>query len=117
MGEKLQVGDRIDYYIVDALEPNQLLLLHSQLRAPGAGWMEWRVVQREASHAFPFTLPPAGTMRALRGDLVSVTCLVQNAYFAPRGLPGFLYWILLYPFHAYVLHGLIRAIARRAVRA
>jgi uncharacterized protein YbjT (DUF2867 family) len=92
--EKLQVGDRIDYYVVDALEPNQLLLLHSQLRAPGAGWMEWRVT------------PQAEGAR-----------LTQTAYFAPRGLPGFLYWIWLYPFHAHVLRGLIRAIAKHARRA
>jgi hypothetical protein len=45
------------------------------------------------------------------------TRLTQTAYFAPRGLPGFLYWIFLYPFHAYVFRGLIRAIARRAMRA
>jgi uncharacterized protein YbjT (DUF2867 family) len=92
--EKLQVGDRIDYYVVEALDPDHLLLLHSQLKAPGEGWMEWRVT------------PQGGGTR-----------LTQTAYFAPRGLPGFLYWIFLYPFHAYVFRGLIRAIARRAMRA
>jgi len=83
-----------EYYRVDSIEPDHLLLLHFQLRAPGAGWMEWRV------------RPQAGGTR-----------LTQTVYFAPRGLPGFLYWILLYPFHAYVLRGLIRTIARRALRA
>ncbi len=35
----------------------------------------------------------------------------QTLFFSPRGLPGFLYWYLLYPFHAYVFRGLIHAIA------
>ena len=83
-----------DYYRIDSIEPDRLLLLHSRLKAPGEGWMEWRVT------------PQAEGAR-----------LTQTAYFAPRGLPGFLYWIFLYPFHAYVFRGLIRAIARRAMRA
>lgn len=80
-----------EYYRVDSIEPDHLLLLHSQLRAPGEGWLEWRV------------RPQGGGTR-----------LTQTAYFAPRGLPGFLYWYLLYPLRAYILRGLIRAIAKLA---
>ena len=40
--------------------------------------------------------------------------LTQTGYFAPRGLPGFLYWYALYPVHEFVFRGLIRAIARRS---
>ena len=32
-------GAKVDYYTVEAIEPNRLLLLHSELRAPGEGWM------------------------------------------------------------------------------
>jgi uncharacterized protein YbjT (DUF2867 family) len=85
-------GPRYDYYTVDAVEPNRLLLLHSQLKAPGHGWMEWRVEANGNS-----------------------TRLVQTAYFTPHGFGGFLYWVLLYPFHVYVFRGLIMAIARNSV--
>ncbi len=70
-------------YQVETSEPNRSLLLHSQLKAPGEGWMEWRV---EEGH------------------------LTQTAFFAPHGLGGFLYWYLLYPFHVYLFRGTIRAL-------
>jgi uncharacterized protein YbjT (DUF2867 family) len=85
------LDSKYDYYTVDFIEPDHHLLLHSQLKAPGEGWMEWRLI------------PEAGGTR-----------LTQTAYFTPRGLPGFLYWYLLYPLHAFVFRGLIHAIAERA---
>ncbi len=83
----LKEGKIIGYYRVEALEPNSMLRLHSELRAPGEGWMEWRI---------------NGSM------------LTQTAFFAPRGLPGFLYWYLLGPFHRLVFRGLIQAIKKRS---
>ncbi len=85
----IEVGDRVDYYHVEALEPNRLMRLHSVLRAPGEGWMEWRV----------------------EGD-----SLTQTAFFAPRGLPGFLYWYALGPLHRLVFRGLLQAIKERSER-
>ncbi len=83
----LRVGDRIDYYRVEALEADRLVRLHSELKAPGEGWMEWSI-----------------------DDSV----LKQTAFFAPRGLPGFLYWYVLGPLHRLVFRGLIRAIKKRS---
>ncbi|HEY9151766.1 MAG TPA: SDR family oxidoreductase [Anaerolineales bacterium] len=90
-GEGLKVGDALDYYRVEAMEPNRLLRLYSELRAPGDGWMEWQVEAHE------------------NGSL-----LTQTAFFAPRGLPGFLYWFLLSPAHRLVFRGLIQAIKRHS---
>jgi uncharacterized protein YbjT (DUF2867 family) len=92
VGAPLKVGQRIDYYRVEALEPDCLLRLHSELRAPGDGWMEWR----------------------LEGQSDHTTILSQTALFAPRGLPGFLYWFILGPLHRLVFRGLLRAIKRRS---
>jgi hypothetical protein len=39
---------------------------------------------------------------------------VQTAFFAPKGLFGFLYWYLLYPMHGLIFSGLIRNLARRS---
>ena len=44
------------------------------------------------------------------------TRLVQTALFAPRGLPGILYWYALLPIHHYMFTGLIKALAREAER-
>ena len=88
----LQEGDPFDYYRIERLEPDHLLRLFSELRSPGKGWMEWRVDE----------LPGSGTT------------LIQTAFFAPRGLLGFLYWVLLGPVHSYVFNGLIQAIKRQS---
>ncbi|MGZ6346909.1 MAG: SDR family oxidoreductase [Anaerolineales bacterium] len=90
--DEVKEGDIIDYYRVESLEENHRMRLYSELRAPGLGWMEW-------------TVEPAPS---------SGSVLTQTAFFAPRGLPGFLYWFLLSPLHCIVFRGLIRAIAQRS---
>jgi hypothetical protein len=83
----------VDFYCVEALEPGQMVRLRAELKAPGEGWMEWEVKPQ----------PEGGAL------------LSQTAYFAPKGVPGFLYWYLLYPVHRLVFAGLIKKLARRAV--
>jgi uncharacterized protein YbjT (DUF2867 family) len=85
-------GDILDVFRVELLEPERRMLLKSELKAPGEGWMEWRI------------LPKPG------GEIA----LTQIVYFAPRGVAGFLYWYLLLPVHRLVFSGLIKAICRRA---
>jgi hypothetical protein len=40
--------------------------------------------------------------------------LVQTAFLAPKGVPGFLYWYGLYPFHGPIFGNMIHRIAERA---
>jgi uncharacterized protein YbjT (DUF2867 family) len=80
-------GKQNNFYEVDVQREN-LILLHSKLKAPCEGWMEWRV---EENH------------------------LIQTAYFAPRGLGGFLYWYVLAPFHSYVFRGLLKTVIQKAM--
>jgi uncharacterized protein YbjT (DUF2867 family) len=86
----LVVGQELDYYRVEALESGSLLRLFSMLRAPGEGWLEWRLESRT----------PQSSM------------LSQTAFFAPRGLPGFLYWFTFGSVHRLVFRGLIDALKR-----
>jgi hypothetical protein len=90
--QELVEGDLLDFYRVEALEPDRLVRLRAELKAPGQGWMEW--------HIYP---QPQGEV-----------LLCQIAYFAPKGLPGFLYWYLLLPVHHLVFAGLMKALIRRA---
>jgi uncharacterized protein YbjT (DUF2867 family) len=85
-------GDILDFYRVDALEPMQRLRLRAEMKAPGLGWMEWRIAEK------------------LGGEVL----LTQIAYFAPHGSLGFLYWYILLPVHRLVFNGLIKAIVRQA---
>jgi hypothetical protein len=93
MDNALDGGDVIDFYRVEALEQDRLMRLKAELRAPGLGWMEWRI-------------------RPQSGQEVLLT---QIAYFAPKGALGFLYWYLMLPFHRLVFAGMIKAVARRAI--
>jgi uncharacterized protein YbjT (DUF2867 family) len=85
-------GDVLDYYRVEVLEPGQRMRLKSELKAPGGGWMEWRIKEQP------------------EGDVL----ITQVAYFAPHGSLGFLYWYILLPVHHLVFTGLLRAINRQA---
>lgn len=93
--DHLRVGDALDFWRVEALEPGRLLRLRAEMKVPGRAWLQYDVTD-------------AGGGQSL---------LVQTAYFAPKGLAGLLYWYLLYPAHALIFSGLIAAIARRTVAA
>lgn len=88
----LRVGEALDFWRVEALEPGCLLRLRAEMKVPGKAWLQFQSIPRE------------------RGG----TLLTQTAYFAPRGLAGFLYWYLLYPVHGFIFSGMIRKIAGRA---
>jgi uncharacterized protein YbjT (DUF2867 family) len=92
----ISIGEIIDFYRVESVGLDRLLL-HSELQAPGEGWMEWRL----------FTNSSTPTPH---------TEVIQTGYFAPRGFPGFMYWAILYPFHLLVLRGLLNSIKSKAER-
>ena len=89
----LRVGDALDFWRVEAVEPARLLRLRAEMKVPGRAWLQFE------------TLPQDGG-----------TLLVQTAYFAPKGLPGLLYWYSLYPVHGAIFSGMIAALAAAASR-
>jgi uncharacterized protein YbjT (DUF2867 family) len=89
--DELRVGDALDFWRVEAVEPGRLLRLRAEMKVPGRAWLEFEA------------LPAAGGSR-----------LVQTAFFAPRGLAGLAYWWVLYPIHALIFSALARRIAARA---
>jgi uncharacterized protein YbjT (DUF2867 family) len=88
---------------VEAEEHNCRILVRDARQRFGNRWVDWRVVRHAGREA-----PPNGG---------SVTYLVQTIFFSPHGLPGFLYWILLYPFHWIRFRGLMRGIVRQSQSA
>ncbi|MFI5863628.1 SDR family oxidoreductase [Streptomyces sp. NPDC051546] len=94
---RLRVGDSLDFWRVEEIEPGRLLRLRAEMRLPGLAWLELR--------ADP---PSAGE---------SGSRYRQRALFHPRGLLGHLYWWSVSPFHAVVFGGMARNIARAAERA
>ncbi|MBN0043777.1 SDR family oxidoreductase [Streptomyces actuosus] len=92
---RLRVGDSLDFWRVEEIEPGHLLRLRAEMRLPGLGWLEML----------------AGT------DAEGRTRYRQRALFHPHGLLGHAYWRSVSPFHAVVFGGMARNIARAAARA
>lgn len=88
--EQLRVGDVIDAWRVIALEPEQKLTLLMEMKAPGAGVLEFTIV-----------------------DLGSKRRIMVQAYWHPAGVWGLLYWYLTLPAHALIFNGTARAIAHK----
>jgi hypothetical protein len=95
---RLRVGDSLDFWRVEEIEPGKLLRLRAEMRMPGLGWLELRA-------------DPAAD-----GD-PERSVYRQRAVFHPRGLAGQAYWWSVSPFHALVFGGMARNIARAAERA
>jgi uncharacterized protein YbjT (DUF2867 family) len=92
--ERLRVGDSLDFWRVEEIEPGHLLRLRAEMRLPGAAWLEmYSTTDKEGRTAYR-----------------------QRALFHPRGLLGHTYWWSVSPFHAIVFGGMARNIAHAAVR-
>jgi uncharacterized protein YbjT (DUF2867 family) len=91
--ERLVPGDTVDFWRVEAIEPDRLLRLSAEMKLPGRAWLQFEVEGGE-----------------------SVTTIRQTSIFDPVGLMGLLYWYLLYPLHARVFAGMLRGIVRAAER-
>ncbi len=90
--DALRAGDALDFWRVEAVEPGALLRLRAEMKVPGEAWLQFKVVPEVG-----------GSVR-----------LSQTAFFAPKGLFGWLYWYALYPVHALIFSGLVDRIARRS---
>jgi uncharacterized protein YbjT (DUF2867 family) len=90
--DDLRAGDALDFWRVEAVEPGRLLRLRAEMKVPGRAWLQFQVKAQGEDQ----------------------TQLSQTAFFAPKGLMGWLYWYGLYPLHGLIFSGLIDQIARRA---
>jgi uncharacterized protein YbjT (DUF2867 family) len=88
---RLRVGDAVDFWRVEELDPGRLLRLRAEMRLPGLAWLELAVA-------------PHGSGARYR----------QRAVFYPRGLAGQLYWWSVKPFHGLVFGAMARNITRTA---
>jgi uncharacterized protein YbjT (DUF2867 family) len=92
--DELRVGDVVDSWRVIALEPDVSVTFLMEMRAPGAGVLEY-TIQDNGDHR-----------------IVSV-----YAYWHPAGAWGLLYWYALVPFHGYIFRGATRCVVKRASAA
>lgn len=87
--DELRVGDALDFWRVEAVEPGGLLRLRAEMKVPGQAWLQFEAKPLDAGK----------------------TLLTQTAFLAPKGLLGFLYWYGLYPFHGAIFRNMISRLA------
>jgi hypothetical protein len=85
-------GDALDFWRIEAYQPDRLLRLTAEMKLPGRAWLQFEVT------------PRTGSVSEIR----------QTAIFDPAGLAGLLYWYVLYPLHAIIFRGMLNGIAERA---
>ena len=91
---RLRVGDTLDCWRVEAIEPGRHLRLAAEMKLPGRAWLE-------------FEVQPRGDGAELR----------QTATFDSLGLGGLAYWYGVWPLHQLIFAGMLRGIARAAEKA
>ncbi|MEW6400520.1 MAG: SDR family oxidoreductase [Chloroflexota bacterium] len=89
--DEIRTGESLDFWRVEAVETDRLMRLRAEMKVPGKAWLEFQSEPEDGKTLFTVT-----------------------AYFDPHGLPGFLYWYAMWPFHAFLFDGLTRQLASRA---
>ena len=91
----LRVGDAVDFWRVENLEPNRELLLRAELVSPGLSWLQFALQPSENGH----------------------TRLILRAHFIPDPVWGQLYWTLLSKFHTYIFKGMLDYFFKESVHS
>lgn len=91
---RVAVGDAIDFWRVEKVDPGRLLRLRAEMKVPGLAWLD---LQCEPD-------PDGGGGSRYR----------QRAVFFPSGLPGRLYWLAVLPFHGFIFRGMANRITAAA---
>ena len=91
--DKIHAGESLDFWRVEAIEPNRLMRLRAEMKVPGDAWLQFESVPQEDGK----------------------TLLIVNAYFDVHGMIGVLYWYAMYPFHKFIFDGLTNRLASRAL--
>ncbi len=92
--EELVPGDTVDFWRVEAYEPDRLLRLFADMKLPGRAWLQLEVEGRDS------------------GSIIRL-----SAIFDPIGIRGWLYWYSLYPVHKVMFARMLRAMAREMAPA
>lgn len=88
---EIHVGEVIDFWRVEAYEPNRKLRLRAEMKVPGKVWLEYHVEGR-----------------------LNESVLHQNLTFEPIAFWGRLYWYMIYPVHRLIFNSLLNAIVKEA---
>jgi hypothetical protein len=89
----LRINDVIDFWRVEDLKPNAMLLLRAEMILPGKAWLKFEIDRPEGK---------------------DLRRLSVEAFFDTHGLLGKIYWYMFLPFHRFIFYDLINQIEKRS---
>ena len=95
--DTLRIGESLDFWRVENLEPGVSLKLYAEMILPGKAWLEFKIEEVEV-------------------DEKKMRRISQDATFSPRGLGGQLYWFAVSPFHVLIFPRMLANLVRSANR-
>ena len=95
--DTLRIGDSLDFWRVENLEPGVSLKLYAEMILPGKAWLEFTIEDVEI-------------------DGKKMRKISQDATFSPRGLGGQLYWFAVSPFHVLIFPRMLANLVRSSNR-
>jgi uncharacterized protein YbjT (DUF2867 family) len=87
----LRINDVIDFWRVEDLKQNEMLLLRAEMKLPGKAWLKFNIRQEGAENV-----------------------LSVSVFFTTRSFLGKLYWYVFLPFHHFILYDIIHQIEKRS---
>ncbi len=87
----LGVGDTVDCWRVELIQPGERLRLAAEMKLPGRAWLDFEIRSEDNGAR-----------------------LQQTAIFDPVGLWGLAYWYGVWPLHQIIFAGMVRGIATSA---
>lgn len=87
----LEIGETLDFWRVESLEKDKMMLLRAEMKVPGKAWLQFEII-------------PKGRQSQL----------VQTALYAPKGILGLLYWYAMYPAHLFLFGSMARNVVKGA---
>ncbi len=88
---KLRVNDVLDFWRVEDIKANQLLLLRAEMKLPGQAWLRFAIHEKEG-----------------------IRTLSVKTYFYVDSLWGRIYWFMFLPFHYFIFKSLLKQIELRS---
>lgn len=89
----LRINDVIDFWRVEDLIQNEMLLLRAEMILPGKAWLKFEISSQD------------------NNDLRRLSV---EAFFDTKSLFGKIYWYMFLPFHRFIFYDLIHQIAKRS---
>ncbi|NIM10533.1 MAG: DUF2867 domain-containing protein [Candidatus Aminicenantes bacterium] len=87
----LRINDVIDFWRVEDLKQNEMLLLRAEMKLPGKAWLKFNIHQQGAKNV-----------------------LSVSAFFTTRSFFGKVYWYIFLPFHYFIFYDIIHQIEKRS---